>query len=164
MYWACAQLQANHTGLALHCLTLAGFEVYHPRIRLPRQRFGRKILTTPALFPGYAFVAIELQWHAARFAPGVIRIVLDGSAPARVPNAVIDEIRSRERDGYIELPRVRLRRGDTVRVTAGPFRGHLGLYQGMVPHERVAVLLQLLGGRVRAELPGINVEPCIVRR
>ena len=43
------------------------------------------------LFPGYAFVLIELQWHAARWSPGVHRLVLDGLQPA-VPDKVIAEL------------------------------------------------------------------------
>src|SRR5262249_33626311 len=34
-----------------------------------------------------------------------------------------------------------------------PFTGHLALYAGMAPHERVAVLLALLGGQTRVTLP-----------
>ena len=75
-----------------------------PRVRERRRVNGRQVATTPALFPGYAFVSIELQWHAARWCPGVLRLVLDGAQPARVPDKVIAELRERERNGLIELP------------------------------------------------------------
>jgi transcriptional antiterminator RfaH len=153
-YWTCAQLLANRTALALHCLTLAGYEVYHPRLRVHRRNHGRRIEAAPPLFPGYCFVAIELQWHTARWTPGVIRLVLDGTGPARVPDSVIAELRGRERGGLIELPKPpSLRAGDAVRILHGPFAGHLGLYAGMRPRERVEVLLALLGGRSRVLLP-----------
>jgi Transcription termination factor nusG len=96
-FWTCAQLQPQRERLALHCLALAGYTTYRPLLRQHRVSRGRRV--EPALFPGYAFVLIELQWHAARWAPGVTRIVLDGAAPARVPDTVIAEIRSRERGG-----------------------------------------------------------------
>jgi Transcription termination factor nusG len=71
-YWACAQLEANRERLALHCLSLRGFEVYLPRLRVKRVTPTRKTsVQAPALFPGYAFVLIEQQWHAARWSPGV---------------------------------------------------------------------------------------------
>jgi transcriptional antiterminator RfaH len=109
------------------------------------------------LFPGYAFVLIELQWHAARWSPGVIRLVLDGVQPARVPDRVIADLRSRERNGLVELSlRPGFRPGDKVRITRGLFAGQPALYDGMRPHERVAVLLQLLG---RVELPAGDVAP-----
>jgi transcriptional antiterminator RfaH len=102
---ACAQLEANRERLALHCLRLRGFEVYLPRLRIKRTTLARKTsVQTPALFPGYAFVLIELQWHAARWSPGIRRVVLDGDRPAKVPNSVIAELKGRERNGLVELP------------------------------------------------------------
>ena len=83
-----------------------------------------------------------------------------GDGPARVPDSVISEIRSRERNGLVELAKPpRFRRGDQVRIVQGPFREHLALYAGQTAHERVAVLLQLLGGQWRTELPADAIEP-----
>jgi len=81
MYWAAAQLQPQRDTLALHFLRQAGFETYAPRLRERRTVQGRKVVRTPLLFPAYAFVFIRLQWHAARWAPGVIRLVMDGVQP-----------------------------------------------------------------------------------
>jgi transcription antitermination factor NusG len=83
------------------------------------------------LFPGYCFVWIELQWHRARWCPGVVRLIMDGVQPAKVSNTVIEEIRGRERNGAIELPRRLLKPGDRVRLLTGPFQGHLAIYAGM---------------------------------
>ena len=158
-YWACAQLESNRERLALHCLELGGYSTYLPRIRERRRVNGRQVTVTPPLFPGYAFVLIELQWHAARWCPGVLRLVLDGAQPAKVPDKVIADLRRRERNGLIELPPPPdFQRGDHVRITRGVFCGQRGLYAGQRPHERVAVLLQLLG---RVELPkGDIVSAC----
>jgi hypothetical protein len=100
-FWCCAQLENNHIGLALHCLALAGYQTYAPRLRTVRVAHGRKLESRPLLFPSYVFVWIVAQWHAARWAPGVTRLVMAGDAvPARVPDGVIDELRAREgRDG-----------------------------------------------------------------
>jgi hypothetical protein len=87
--WTVAQLSRGATGW--RCIGLAGFEIYQPLLR--ERRRAREIVT--ALFPGYLFVAIELQWRAARWCPGVIRLVMDGIAPAMVPDTVIEAIRKR---------------------------------------------------------------------
>jgi transcription antitermination factor NusG len=50
-----------------------------------------------------------------------------------------------------------LKPGDQVRVLAGPLQGQLGLYAGQRPHERVLVLLALLGGQ-RVELAREAIE------
>jgi transcriptional antiterminator RfaH len=123
-------------------------------------RTGARIEVRPLLFPGYCFVWIELQWHAARWAPGTLGLIMNGAALARVPDAVIAELRGREVDSLIELPKPRgLRRGDAVRVIHGPLQGLRGLYEGMKPRERVAVLLQILGDQQRVELPADAIEP-----
>jgi transcriptional antiterminator RfaH len=157
-YWAVAQLQPNRTALALQMLVQGGFTVYAPKLRERRTIRGRREDSEVPLFPGYAFVAIELQWHAARWCPGVIRLVMDGLRPAKVSDAVIEEIRSRERNGAVELPKRRLQYGDRVKILAGPFRGHLAMYAGMSTHERVAVLLQILGGQQRVTIAEEDIE------
>jgi len=158
-FWACAQLQPRREALAAHCLGLAGFSVYTPRLREHRVLRGRRVEVNPPLFPGYAFVAIELQWSQARWSPGVARIVMDGMVPARVPDAVIDEIRARERGGLIELPKPQpARAGDAVRILRGPFGGRLAIYAGMKPRQRVEVLLSLLGSSQRMTLAADAVE------
>jgi transcriptional antiterminator RfaH len=157
-YWACAQLEPNRTALALHCLGLAGYEVYCPRLREQLRRRGRKIVRTPPLFPGYTFVLVVSGWWNARWSPGVVRLIMDGLQPANVPDRVIAEIRSRERGGLIELPKLRLEPGARVRVLQGPLQDHIGLLAALRPHERVLVLLQLLGGQQRVELARSSIE------
>ena len=156
MYWCAAQLAGHHERLALYCLGLRGFETYLPRIRSPHAK-----LKATALFPGYCFIRIALQWHEARWAPGVTRLIQNGRAePTHVPDAVIDGLRARERNGLVVLPppaqaAARLRSGDRVRISTGPLSGFVGLVQGIRPRQRVEILLQLLG---RVELAEADVE------
>jgi transcriptional antiterminator RfaH len=158
-FWAAAQLQPQRERLAQHCLTLAGYETYAPRLRERHVAYGRKVIRTPFLFPGYLFVLIELQWSQARWSPGVARIVMDGMAPARVPDAVIDEIRAREVAGLIELPKPPpARLGDAIKILRGPFEGRLAIYAGMKPRARIEVLLSLLGSQQRMTLAADAVE------
>jgi transcriptional antiterminator RfaH len=42
--------------------------------------------------------------------------------------------------------------GDPVRVLDGVFAAHLGLFEGMTDSERVTILLELLGRKVRVLL------------
>ena len=68
-------------------------------------------------------------------------------------------LKARETDGLIDLPQApKFRPGDRLRVTRGPFAGHVGLYAGMKPHERVEVLLAILGGSQRVTLSADAVE------
>jgi transcriptional antiterminator RfaH len=120
---------------------------------------GRREDSESPLFPGYVFILVELQWYRARWCPGVRRIIMSGIEPAKVSDAVIEEIRGRERNGVIELPKPReFRRGDPVKILRGPFGGHLALYADMKPRERVEVLLRLLGGEQRVMLAKQDIE------
>jgi transcription antitermination factor NusG len=79
------------------------------------------------LFPGYCFVVIELQWHTAGWAPGTNGLVMSADCPVRVPDTVIADLRAREVNGFVELPKPNgFRRGDRERVTHGLLAGQLG--------------------------------------
>src|SRR5262245_20719398 len=156
-YWTVAQLVTNRTSLALHLLAQQNFTVYAPKVRELRIIRGHKTEVLSALFPGYAFVLITLQWHAAYWCPGVIRLVMDGMQPAKVTDDVIRDIRNRERNGAIEFPRRVPKRGDRMRILADPFRGHLAIYAGMTANERIAVLLEMFGRQQRVTIPDRDV-------
>ena len=160
MYWACAQVEPRREAVAQHFLRLAGFEVYVPRLCERRLRQGKRIESVTPLFPSYAFVVIEQQWHAALRTIGVTALIMADQRPARVPDAVIAGLKSRERvDGLIELIKpVGLKRGDRVRISRGPFVGHLALFDGMKPRDRCEVLLALLGAPQRVALARQDIE------
>jgi transcriptional antiterminator RfaH len=157
-YWAVARLEPHREQLALRCLGLAGYETYFPRLRERRISHGRKIEIRPPLFPGYCFLTVEAQWYAARWSIGVIDLIMDGVRPARVADQIIDDLRKRERNGLIELPRLKLRPGDRVRLLRGPFAGHLAIFADMKPRERVEVLLTFSAAQQRVTLSQDDVE------
>jgi transcriptional antiterminator RfaH len=155
------RLEPHRERLALHTLGIAGYTTYLPRIKTQRHVAGRPkpFEITSALFPGYCFVLIELQWHSAQWSPGVVSFIMDCEHPARVPDRVIEDLRGREVNGYVVLPKQSgFQRGDKVRVIGGAFAGQLAIYQDMRPHERVAVLLTMLGGATHTELSRRHVE------
>jgi transcription antitermination factor NusG len=157
VYWAACRLQPYRTALALHFLNLHGYEVYCLWLRELRAVRGRRVEALLPLFPSYTFLRVVTGWWQARWAPSTCGLVMDGTTPAKVPDAVIPEIRSREREGAIELP-PKVRLGDRVRVLRGAFRDHLAIYAGMTGRDRVAVLLRLLGGERRILLPRCDIE------
>jgi transcriptional antiterminator RfaH len=158
-YWCCARLEPRRESVAKHFLGLAGYTVYIPQVRERRHRRGRRIETIAPLFPAYGFVAIVQGWHDARWSIGVAALIMDGERPAKVPDRILDDLRRREINGAIELPKPHGPQiGDPVRVRDGPFRAHLGIYAGQSGAERVAILLSLLGARTRVNLPRRDIE------
>ena len=83
-----------------------------------------------------------------------------GDDPAAVPEGIIEELKQRQDEsGLIRFERrVRFNPGDTVRVVEGVFSDCLGLYEGMDDRERVAILLDLLGRKVRVLLASDLVD------
>jgi transcriptional antiterminator RfaH len=158
-YWAAARAQPNREAVAQRFLQLAGYTVYAPRLREHRVSHGRRIETRPPLFPGYLFVEIVVGWWQARWCPGTLGLVMSCGLPVRVPDSVLDDIRKREVGGLIELPRPsKFHPRDRVQILRGAFAGHVGLYAGMKPRERVEVLLAILGGAQRVTLAADAVE------
>jgi len=160
-YWCCVQTAPAREAAAEHFLRLAGYgQIYLPRLRIVSRRQGCRIVQKLPLFPNYLFLLVTAGWWAARWCPHVARIITNGGVePAHVPDELIESIRRREVDGAVELPRRDgFKAGERVRVLTGPFEGCLGLYAEMRPHERVLVLLALLGGEQRVELARENIE------
>jgi transcription antitermination factor NusG len=156
-YWACAHIQPQRARLALYFLGLSGFTTYYPQILMTRP--ARPDSAAP-LFTGYAFIEVESQWHEIEHTPGVHALVKHDGRPAKVADQVIADLRGREVNGFIELPKPPgLRRGVRVLITRGAFADRVALYQGMKPKQRVEVLLGLLGGERRLVLPKSAVVP-----
>jgi transcription antitermination factor NusG len=155
-YWCVVRSEPSRENTAATFLGKAGYEVYLPRLRQWRARHGRRVATTPSLFPNYLFCQIERGWWSARWAPGVAAIIMSGDQPAKIGDVIITELRDREVNGCVELPAPpRLRVGDAVKIAQGAFAGLSGLVAGMRPRERVELLLAVLG---RVTLPASDVE------
>jgi transcriptional antiterminator RfaH len=149
--------EARHDLLGMRSLGAAPHETYIPRVREQRLRRGKRIETISPLFPAYAFIVIEQQWHRARWSIGVAALIMDGEHPARVPDKVIAGIRAREVRGAVELPKSSgLKPGDHVKILGGPFRGHLALYARMKPHQRVEVRGRGYGTRTTSAESSLN--------
>jgi hypothetical protein len=58
---------------------------------------------------------------------------------------------------YLPKKRV-LERGDPMQILCGTFKDHVALYDGMLPHERFAVLLNFMGAPTRVELDRVYVR------
>lgn len=155
--WYVAQTRPHAENKASMHLRRQGFNVYLPRY-LKQRRHARRIdsIAVP-LFPSYLFVAVDMttqRWLSIQSTIGVARLVRDGERPAPVPLQVIQTLRANEdANGLILLKRgPRFSRGDKVRVVEGAFCDCLGLYEGMNGEARVAILLDLLGRKVRVVL------------
>jgi transcriptional antiterminator RfaH len=130
-----------------------GFTAYLPRYQKRRRHARRIELVEAPLFPRYLFVSIDRgvqRWRSIHSTIGVSHLVCNGNDPVPVPDAVIEALRAHEQEGYVHLPvRPQYKPGQPVRILDGAFTSCLGLYDGMADRDRIAVLLDLLGRKVR---------------
>jgi transcriptional antiterminator RfaH len=155
--WYVVHTQPHSENKAAMHLARQGFVAYLPRYS-KRRRHARRIETVTApLFPRYLFVSIDRhtqRWRSIYSTIGVSQLVSAGDDPVAVSDDVIRSLRAREdAAGLIQLERrPSFRIGDKVLVMDGVFSDRLGLYDGMTDGERIAVLLDLLGRKVRVVL------------
>jgi transcriptional antiterminator RfaH len=155
--WFVAHTHPHAESKATTHLNRQGFEIYFPRY-LKRRRHARRIETVAApLFPRYLFVTIDRdaqRWRSIYSTVGVNRLVCNGDDPTPVPDGIVEALKKREdMNGFIKLdPRAPFRTGDKIRVLDGAFSSCLGLFEGMAERERIAILLDLLGRKVRVVL------------
>lgn len=157
--WYVALTHAHAEAKALAHLQRQGFAVYLPRY-LKRRRHARRVDIVPApLFPRYLFIAIDLaaqRWRSVQSTVGVAQLVCTAGAPVPVAANVIAGLHGMEDEhGFVCLPsRPRFLPGDKIRVLDGAFASCLGLFDGATDGERVAILLDLLGRKVRVVIDG----------
>ena len=155
--WYVVQTQVNGEAKAAQNLQRQGYEVYLPRY-LKRRHHARKMdFTAKPLFPRYMFVAINVatqRWRSIQSTFGVTRLVCNGEDPAAMPEGVVAALKAREDDkGFVKLDlRPAFAPGDKVRVLAGAFMDNAGLFNGLADHDRVSILLDILGRKVRVLL------------
>lgn len=155
--WYVVHTHAHAEAKAALNLQRQNFEIYLPRY-LKRRRHARRVEIVPApLFPRYLFVAIDTtaqRWRSVQSTFGVGRLVCTCDEPAAVPDGVIDDLRRHEdARGYIRLARrPQFAQGDKIRVLDGVFCDCLGMFEGMTDGDRVAILLDLLGRKVKVVL------------
>lgn len=160
--WYVVQTHVHAEAKAAGHLVRQGYPIYLPRY-LKRRRHARRVETIAApMFPRYLFVAIDRttqRWRSIQSTVGVTQLVRNGDEPAVVPHGVVEDLRSREDErGMICLDqRPRFAAGDRIQVVDGVFSACAGLFEGMADRERVTILLDLLGRKVRVVLDGDSV-------
>lgn len=156
-HWYVAQTQARAEERARLNLERQGFRTYLPRYKRERRHARRRDVVKAPLFPGYIFVELDLDrsaWRSVNGTFGVVQLVSTGERPAPVPAGVVEEITARAgADGLIELRPPSLRKGEPLEIVSGALAECRGFFERMSDRARVVLLLDLLGRKVRVEVP-----------
>ncbi len=148
--WLAVHTKPKQECIAEENLARQYFEIYQPRIKLPRRRRGKWKDVIEPLFPRYLFIRLEFgkdDISPIRSTTGVIRIVQFGGQLATVPDALIDSLKTREdpASGLYLLDEPIFKKGDEIIVQRGAFAGVKGIFETTSGEERVIILLNLMG-------------------
>jgi transcriptional antiterminator RfaH len=161
--WYVVQTQHRSEAQAARELASQAFEIFLPRYQ-KKCRHARKVtLVTAPLFPGYLFVRLDpghQRWRSINGTRCVVRVIASQEGPIPVPDALIAMLRKRlDPQGFVVMSlRPDFAPGAAIRIRSGSFADAIGLFDGFRDHDRVAVLLEFLGGKVRVELDEDLVE------
>jgi transcriptional antiterminator RfaH len=161
--WYAVQAKPGQERLAETNLLRQGYRCYLPRLKARRRIGGRSIDTAVPLFPGYLFVALDVEreaWRSINGTLGAVGIVAFGGRPAALPEGVVEAIRGRESaDGLVHDDQLRrMRPGDRVAIAEGPLADSDALFEAADGRNRVTVLMRMLGRRVPVRLSGDRVR------
>lgn len=154
--WAIANTHAHREPVALDNLVKQGYVAYCPMIarRIRHARRWRDVRRP--LFPGYIFIrwsSAVSKWRPILSTYGVKHLLSQGGQPNTITGEFIECLKQREREGVIVAPAEQFRKGQSVLIAGGTFDGLMATITNLDSKDRVTVLLNLLNGQVRAQLP-----------
>lgn len=148
--WFVISVNKSQERFAANHLRQAGHVTYCPLRVIVSRKAGA---VARPFFPGYVFanVRADAEWREIFLTPGVKAVVGGGERPRPLPAGVVREIKSRERNGLLELVEPDKREcphqeGDRVKVELGPHGAVVeAIFLGRVDDERCSLLVSLLG-------------------
>jgi transcriptional antiterminator NusG len=153
--WFAVQVWSGREQQSATTLQARGYEVFLPRYREVRRWSDRMRTIERPLFSGYLFCRIDSHVVGKIVtAPGVIRIVGNGSAPTPVPADEVAAIQNLVESRLNAEPCVFLREGQRVCIEYGPLRGMQGVVMKVKSRYRLVVSISLLQRSV-----AVDIEP-----
>ncbi len=123
-------------------------ETFLPLLETHQYHGGKLVQRIKPLFPNYLFARLDLEVHyyKVKWTRGVSRILGTGNGPIPLSEKVITTIKEKMGEGNLVKLEEELKEGDAVRVTSGPFKDLMGVFQKKMSDKgRVRVLLSLIG-------------------
>ena len=137
------------------------FQVIIPTEEEIEVRDGQRRNVTKKILPGYVLVEMRMNdqsWSVVRNTAGVTGFVGSGNKPVPLREEEVSQIL---RQMAAEAPRVKVgfRKGQSIRVTDGPFIDFVGVVDDINAEKgKVKVLLSLFGRETPVELDFLQVE------
>ena len=150
--WYAVHTKPRCEALAEASLNHLGVEVFLPLVKERRMCCGKQGPKTVPMFPRYLFVRCEMsfQYRAIAYARGVKQFVSFGSGPAPVDEGIVEGIKSRGKNGVLELSESNFNTGQIVQIKAGPLHGLEAVFEReMAGAQRAMLLLKTISYQAR---------------
>jgi transcriptional antiterminator RfaH len=161
--WYAVYTRPRAEDIARDNLMRQGYRAYLPRYRTWVSHARRRQTALRPLFPRYLFAGVDgtsMRWRPILSTVGVSGVIRAGDMPVAVPDGLVAALRAQEAAGLFNRIAAHraLKVGELVRVTIGAFQEMVGQLIELRDQDRVVVLLELLGRKVRAQLESGAVE------
>ena len=156
--WFAVVTKPRAEAIAFDNLQRQGYTCLWPRVRRSLRDAKGMRERVECLFPNYLFLRADPETESlapVRSTRGALGLVRFGSLPARVPEAVIEQIQSRldPEDGLVRLDSPAWVPGTPVRISEGPLSGIAAIFLSEDGLDRVRMLVELLGSVREVVLP-----------
>lgn len=160
--WFVAYTDPRREGDVARELRRRQMATFYPAMTVTRTKAKRRVTVLAPLLPRYLFVGLASgqSLYGMRQTPGLEGMVRVGGKPATVPACVITGLRTAQAQGVYDFSdatqaeRDAAKRaeaakafgaGRKVRILAGPFASFTGIVEGLLPDERIMVVVNLFG-------------------
>jgi transcription termination/antitermination protein NusG len=137
------------------------FNVMVPKEKKIKIRNGKKKTVEEKIYPGYVLVEMIVtddSWYVVRNTPNVTGFVGSGTVPLPVS---LEEMLSLKKRTDTEEPKYKIdfKKGDSVKITDGPFKDSDGKVSGIDKEKgKVKVLINMFGRDTPLELDSLQIK------
>lgn len=159
--WYALHTRSRAENVVYENLCKKNLEAFFPRTRVRSRRKDRRMMIDVPLFPGYLFVKTDLDpyEHVEILKTfGSVRLVGGFTGPVPIPETSIESLKIMVIAGTDIITGTRFKKGDPVRVVAGPFTGVIGFFERYRGKDRVVVQIDALGQFAAVEVDLIDIE------
>jgi len=154
-HWYVIQTKTKREEEVNFYLSTKGVEMFSPLMETFILKHGGMNRELKPLFPSYIFgrFNVEEKYPLVKWARGVKKILGVGGYPTPLADDVVRLIKDRTDENSVVRRICNFQPNDVIRVTSGPLRDLLGVFDRWVSDgERVRVLLNLIGYQPAVEL------------
>jgi transcriptional antiterminator RfaH len=160
--WIVARNKPNQDKIALINLERQNFEFFQPTFKTMSKIQNKFKEIIKPVFPGYIFIAINLEennWHKINNTRGISSIIVFGNKIPLIRSELIEALKHRFSLDNIPKEANPFEVGMNAEITNGPFAQLIGKIEEIDAHQRIWILLDILGTQTRLSINKLNLTP-----